>query len=163
MGKAIRTGQGGLCKVKLDQAVKLHSSLQHVMTAVPGCSTSASGCAKHRRQSRSRGSRGHRHPAPAVPPFHSCSPSRSCSQKPLSEGRCIFTFVPIKKIKENSKIVMVLVWQTPHYFLIPCDIHPSARSQQWVCSLQPRVKNKPENSCLSQLLSGFSCAFHTLL
>lgn len=146
MGKAISTGQGGMCKVKLYQAVKLHSSLQHVMTAVAVWSTSSSDRAKCSRQS--RGSRGHLYPAPAVPPFYSCSPSGSCSQKPLSEGRRLFTFVPIKKIKESSKIVIVLVWQNPHSsnFLKPCDFHPSAGSQQWVCSLQPRVKNRPENS-----------------
>lgn len=100
------------------------------------------------------------------PLSHSCSPSASCMHKPPSEQRCILTFVPMKKIKGNNKIVMVLVWQNPHssYFLKPCDFHPSARSQQWVRSLQPLVKNKPEDSCLSQLLSGFSCgAFHALL
>lgn len=151
MGKAIRRGQGEVSKVKLDQAVKLQSSLQHVMTVVPLLSTSA-------RQSRSRLLTGALPSSTCPASVYSCSPSGSCSQKHPAEGRCLFTFVPIKKIKWNKKIVMILVWQNPHssWFLKPCDFHLSAGSQQWVRSLQPRVKSKPGNSCLSQLLFGFS-------
>lgn len=50
MGKAIRAGQVGMCKMKLRQAVKQHSSLQYLVVAVLVQNTSAHSRVKCRRQ-----------------------------------------------------------------------------------------------------------------